>query len=71
MDSNDIYALYENGYLTARQRLALSELVRIFEKDGADLKIDIRMLTKGGKLRKRASVKVVLGVDTNLNGKPQ
>lgn len=60
---NDIHDLYKNGYLTARQHLALSDMVRIFHKDGADLKIDIRMLTKGGKLRKRASVKVVLGVE--------
>ncbi len=61
--TNSIEACYTSGYMTARQRTALKELIRIFEKDGADLKIDVRMLTKKGKSKKRATIKVVMGIE--------
>lgn len=59
----DIDACYAKGYMTARQHKALKELVRIFAKDGADLKIDVRMIGKNGNHKKRATVKVVLGME--------
>lgn len=61
--TNNIDACYTSGYMTARQHKALKELIRIFEKDGADLKIDVRMLTKKGKAKKRATMKIVMGVE--------
>ena len=59
----NIDACYTKGYMTARQHRVLKELVRIFEKDGADLKIDVRMLGKNGKPKKRATMKVVMGIE--------
>ena len=63
MDKKDaIAALDNNGYLTARLRLALWELVRIFEKDNAKVVIKVDMLTKAKNAKQTAAVSIKLSL---------